>query len=150
MFRTATILVLVLFAFACNRDDDDAAEQLQEDIAIIEEYLMENNLTAESTASGLHYVVLQEGNGSFPTATSQVVVNYKGYFTNGNEFDSGNGAQFFLNQVILGWTEGIPKFSKGGNGILLVPSRLGYGPNGRGTIPGNTVLIFDVLLDDFN
>ena len=151
MHRYLILGFLVLFAFACNREDDqDPAQQLEEDLAIIEQYIEDNNLTAERTESGLHYVVLNEGNGSFPDASNQVVVNYKGYFTDGTTFDSGTGIQFFLTQVIPGWTEGIPKFSKGGNGILLIPSSLGYGTRGSGPIPPNTVIIFDVLLDDFN
>lgn len=150
MYKYLILGFLILFAFSCDRDDDDAAQQLEDDIEIIENYIAENNLIAESTPSGLHYVVLEEGNGSFPIATSRVVVNYKGYFLDGEEFDSGNGIQFFLTEVIRGWTEGIPKFSKGGSGILLIPSYLAYGPNGRGAIPGNTVLAFDILLDDFN
>ncbi|MBT6081463.1 MAG: peptidylprolyl isomerase, partial [Polaribacter sp.] len=71
-----------------------------------------------------------------------------GYFLDGNVFDQSNaaGISFGLNQVIKGWTEGITYFREGGEGILLVPYNLGYGENGRGSIPGGAVLVFDVKL----
>ena len=61
-----------------------------------------------------------------------------------------NGITFGLNQVIQGWTEGITYFREGGNGILLVPYQLGYGEAGRGSIPGGSVLIFDIRLLQVN
>ena len=77
---------------------------------------------------------------------------YKGYLTCNRVFDettSVEPAEFGLNGVIPGWTEGIPLFKKGGKGKLLIPSALGYGPNGTFGIPGNTVLIFDIELISF-
>ena len=59
-------------------------------------------------------------------------------------------ATFGLNQVIKGWTEGIPYFKEGGNGILLVPAHLGYGSGGRPGISGGAVLIFEVKLIKVN
>ena len=55
----------------------------------------------------------------------------------------------FLNQVIPAWTQGIPLIKKGGKIKLLVPSALGYGSAGSGKVPGNTVIIFDVELVNF-
>jgi FKBP-type peptidyl-prolyl cis-trans isomerase FkpA len=67
-------------------------------------------------------------------------------------FDQSNsaGISFGLNQVIKGWTEGIPYFKTGGNGILLVPAHLGYGSYDSNGIPGGSVLIFDVKLNSVN
>src|SRR6187431_3416034 len=53
----------------------------------ITDYLAKNNLTAEKTESGLYFVIKNPGTGAQPTATSNVTVAYKGYFTNGNVFD---------------------------------------------------------------
>ena len=50
--------------------------------------------------------------------------------------------------MIEGWKEGIPYFKEGGVGKLLIPSALGYGPNGNSGIPPNSVLIFDIGLID--
>jgi FKBP-type peptidyl-prolyl cis-trans isomerase FkpA len=69
----------------------------------------------------------------------------------GTVFDqSTNGISFGLNQVILGWREGITYFKEGGKGILLIPSDLGYGDRGSGSIPGGAALVFDINLIRIN
>jgi FKBP-type peptidyl-prolyl cis-trans isomerase FkpA len=145
-----SLLLIIGSLAACNKGLSEQ-EQFEEDIRLIKSYISENNLQAEETASGLHYIVNKEGNGNFPTATSDVTVRYRGYFLDGKTFDQSGeeGITFNLQQVIKGWTEGIPKFSEGGEGVLLIPSRLGYGQNGSGSIPGGTVLVFDVKLFQF-
>ena len=119
---------------------------------LFEEYLAANNLTAQTTASGLQYVVEEPGSGGNPTAGSLVQVNYKGYFLDGEVFDQTNGTPLTisLGSVIPGWTEGIPLFQKGGKGVLLIPSNLAYGANGSGSIRANTPILFDIELIDFN
>lgn len=123
-------------------------EQFEKDIAEIKNYISERNLDAVKTASGLHYVVNTLGTGNHPESNDNVTVRYKGYLLNGSAFDQsdGEGITFNLQQVIKGWTEGIPKFKEGGSGILLIPSKLGYGDKKQGTIPANSVLVFDVDL----
>ena len=125
-------------------------EQMEKDQEIISNYISSNNLNAQSTSTGLHYVITDEGTGNFPSSTDDVTVRYKGYFTDGSVFDQSDnaGITFNLQQVIAGWTEGIPKFKEGGEGILLLPSALAYGPDGNSSIPPNTVIIFDVTLLD--
>lgn len=122
-------------------------------LADIRAYIKKNNLKADSTASGLYYVVEKLGQLDYPTSTSVVTVNYKGYFLDGKVFDSsydrGQPSTFSLTSVIKGWQEGIPKFKREGKGKLLVPAKLGYGYNDRGSIPGGSVLIFDIELIDF-
>ncbi len=135
---------------ACNKDEKIMKENQQE----ITNYLAANNLKAESTESGLHYIITREGDGNHPTASNEVTVDYKGYLTNGNTFDSsydrGQSISFGLNQVIAGWTEGIPLLSKGGAGTFLIPAHLAYGASPpSAAIPPNAVLIFDVELHDF-
>ncbi|MCL4132880.1 UNVERIFIED_CONTAM: hypothetical protein GTU68_053231 [Idotea baltica] len=119
----------------------------------IEKFINDNSLDALSTPTGLHYVIEQEGNGEHPTIDDVVTVHYHGYLTNGDVFDSSvernQPISFGLRQVIQGWQEGIPLFSKGGKGKLLIPSHLGYGSQSQGGIPANSVLIFDVELIDF-
>lgn len=115
-------------------------------------YLDDNNLEATKTDTGLYYVINEEGTGTRPTANSDVTVNYKGYFLDGTVFDESdtNGISIGLNQVIAGWTEGIQLFKEGGEGVLLIPSNLGYGIRGSGPIPGGAVLIFDIKLIRIN
>ncbi|MBP6184308.1 MAG: FKBP-type peptidyl-prolyl cis-trans isomerase [Saprospiraceae bacterium] len=139
---------------SCGKEDDTAAKQLEADILIINEYLAAKGLSAQKTASGLHYIITDQGNGlNYPNASSYVTVAYRGYFPNGVVFDQstvGDPPSFFLNQVIKGWKEGIPLFRKGGKGVLLIPSALAYGPNpSSAQIPANAVMIFDIELVDF-
>lgn len=123
---------------------------MEKDQEIIANYISENGLDAQKTSSGLHYVVLDEGTGNHPNSTDDVTVRYKGYFTDGSVFDQSDnsGITFNLQQVITGWTEGIPKFKEGGSGILIIPSALAYGQEGNSSIPPNSVLVFDVDLLD--
>jgi len=123
-------------------------EQYKKDLEIIQNYIAEHNLDAQKTPSGLHFVVHTLGTGNHPYANDNVRVRYKGYTTDGKVFDQSEpeGIVFNLQQVIKGWTEGIPKFKEGGKGILLIPSKLAYGEKGAGSISPNTVLIFDVDL----
>lgn len=124
----------------------------ESDMEKIEDYLAKNNLVAQSTASGLYYIITQEGTGDHPTLQSTVKVRYKGYRLNGDVFDQTSGtstATFPLTQLILGWQEGIPLLKKGGKGTFFCPSDLAYGSQQVGDIPPNSVLIFEIELVDF-
>ncbi len=146
-----------LLLWTCSDEDTTipAQDQLAIDIGIIEDYLEERDITAEKTASGLHYRILEEGDGTHPGANSVVEVKYRGYLTTGAVFDKTADAttiKFDLNRTIPGWIEGIPLIeSGGGKGQLFLPSALGYGSNPPfgSIIPENAVLIFDVTLVDF-
>ena len=147
----STLLVLTLF-ISCNKDKGATIDYTAKNEQEIIDYIAKNNLTAQRTADGLYYVINTQGTGAQPTASSNVTVDYKGYFTSGKAFDqsTSSGISFGLNQVIRGWTEGIPFFKAGGSGILLIPSSLGYGPYDSNGIPGGSVLIFDVKLISVN
>lgn len=106
------------------------------------------------TPSGLQYRVLSEsGQNDKPHSTDIVQVHYRGSLTDGVEFDSsynyGEPAEFPLNEVIPGWTEGVQLMSVGDTYEFTIPSELGYGARGAGDeIPGHSVLIFEVELLD--
>jgi len=117
----------------------------------INAYLIANELESQTTASGLHYIIENQGDGAQPSATSNVTVAYRGYFLDGTVFDqSTDGLSIGLDQVIAGWTEGIPLFNEGGNGVLLIPSHLAYGSFDFNGIPGGSVLVFDIELISVN
>ncbi len=104
-----------------------------------------------TTASGLQYEVLKEGNGAKPKATDQVTVHYVGTLIDGTKFDSsvdrGEPATFGLNQVIAGWTEGVQLMQEGAKYRFFIPYNIAYGERGAPpTIPGYATLIFDVEL----
>ena len=146
-------LLALIFAFlvSCSSDIEevDYVSKNEEEIAA---YVADNNLDATRSETGLYYVIEEEGEGAQPTETSNVTVAYKGYYTDGSIFDQSDaeGVSFNLQQVILGWTEGITYFKEGGSGKLLIPAHLGYGNYDYRDIPGGSVLIFDINLISVN
>lgn len=144
------LLLSVLAIAACKKFDPE--EQADLDESIITQYIADHGLVAQSSGSGLHWVIDSLGSGATIRGTDSVTVVYTGYFTDGTTFDESlpTGATFLLSSVIAGWQEGIPKFNEFGSGTLLIPSALGYGNNEVGAIPANSVLLFDVeVLDVF-
>jgi FKBP-type peptidyl-prolyl cis-trans isomerase FklB len=101
--------------------------------------------------SGVQYKVLKEGNGATAADTSMVVVNYEGRLLDGTVFDSSykrnEPADFGLQQVIAGWTEGVQLMEEGAKYRFYIPYMLAYGEGGAGAmIPPFATLIFDVEL----
>jgi FKBP-type peptidyl-prolyl cis-trans isomerase FkpA len=105
-----------------------------------------------STSSGLQYMVLRQGSGQRPGPQDRVRVNYRGTLLDGTEFDSsyagGQPAEFPLDRVIPGWTEGLGLMPVGSKYRFWIPGALGYGAQGTpdGPIGPNATLVFDVEL----
>jgi len=106
----------------------------------------------QTTESGLQYQVLEEGEGVSPEPTDTVVVHYRGTMLDGTEFESTfereNPAEFPLNRVIEGWTEGLQLMNEGARYKFWIPADLAYGNNPRpgGPIQPGQTLIFEVEL----
>lgn len=105
------------------------------------------------TPSGLEYAEIIVGTGASPAQGSRVTVHYTGVLENGKKFDSSvdRDEPFVFNiglgHVIAGWDEGVMTMKVGGKRRLIIPSNLGYGARGAGSvIPPNATLIFDVEL----
>ena len=118
-----------------------------------EKFLAENAKKAGviTTASGLQYEVLTEGTGKKPKATDKVRCHYEGRLIDGTVFDSSyqrnEPADFGLQQVIAGWTEGVQHMAEGAKYRFYIPYMLAYGEGGAGAlIPPFSALIFDVEL----
>jgi len=145
-----------------------AAEQKAIDAKIIEDFLIENGIEAQSTEEGLYYVITKEGNGQQPEIGKKVYVNYTGTLLDGTMFDSSveedakaggtfsegrnyspYGFPLGRGQVIRGWDIGIALLSKGAKATLYIPSGLAYGSRPKGSVIGaNAILKFDVELVD--
>lgn len=147
------LAVLPLIVASCMmRDEDDIPdfnEQLQRDIAAIDNYLASNNIAAAQDPSGLRYVVHRDSTDTNrPTIDSCVTTDYSGkLLSNGYEFDKGTGISFPLTRVIEGWRIGIPLLNEGDSATLYIPSVYAYGFVGiPPEIPKNANLIFHVAL----
>ena len=103
---------------------------------------------ASTTESGLAYKVIRKGTGTkHPTKTSEVEVHYTGWQTDGKMFDSSHKrnrtAEFPLNRVIPGWTEGVQLMVEGEKSRFWIPEELAY--KGRPGAPSG-MLVFDIEL----
>lgn len=136
-------------AYLKGASDRKAEVNLAEGTAFLAENAKKEGVMV--TESGLQYEVLKEGNGPKPTAESLVKVHYHGTNLAHEVFDSsvdrGEPAQFPLNGVIPGWTEGLQLMSVGSKYKFYVPAALAYGSRGAGAKIGpNSTLIFEVEL----
>ncbi|GFI05453.1 outer membrane protein MIP [Muribaculaceae bacterium] len=136
-----------------ERQQAEAAKVGEQNRKLGEAYLADNAKRPGivTTASGLQYEVLTQGDGPVPAATDQVKVHYTGRLIDGTVFDSsverGEPATFGVTQVIPGWVEALQLMPVGSKWRLHIPSALAYGPNGAGGVIGpDATLIFDVEL----
>jgi FKBP-type peptidyl-prolyl cis-trans isomerase FklB len=128
-------------------------EKISANLKAGEDFLEENKKRegVQTTASGLQYEVLTEGDGPKPKATDKVKCHYHGTLIDGTVFDSsvqrGQPATFPLNMVISGWTEALQLMSVGSKYRLFLHPTLAYGERQTGAVIGpNSTLIFDVEL----
>ncbi len=165
--RFLLLLTVVTLSFAgCKKDKKNAEEvdYSQRDNEMIVEYLDKHSIVAEKDAeSGVYYRIKEAGSGDLVTVNDTVVVRYLGKVlsrdSKTNEvvlaakpFDFSPSAEparrFKLEKLIEGWRVGIPKIKKGGSIDLYIPSAKAYGNSYQSNIPANSVLFFDINLDD--
>jgi FKBP-type peptidyl-prolyl cis-trans isomerase FkpA len=108
-------------------------------------YAKSNNITYVSDPSGILYEIITPGNNTHPTINNTITVTYVGTLMNGKQFDAGT-ITYALSNLIPGWQIAVPKIGIGGEIKVLIPSSLGYGSSGSGSIPGNSPLYFDIKL----
>jgi FKBP-type peptidyl-prolyl cis-trans isomerase len=130
-------------------------EKSAPNIILGENFLKQNKTKpgVKTTASGLQYEVITEGTGAKPTASDSVTCHYRGTFINNpvpfdDSYSRGQPITFHLGRVIPGWTEGLQLMSIGSKYKFYIPYQLGYGAMDYMSIPGGSMLIFDVELLD--
>lgn len=133
----------------CPYNMDPALKAPDSEIVRLDNYISSNNITATKHSSGIYYQIISQGTGDYPNQCSTVGVTYIGTLTTGAEFDRSNTTIYFpLNTLITGWRIGIPLVKKGGKVRLYIPPDFGYGQEDRTGIPKNSILIFDITLND--
>ncbi|GAB4239994.1 MAG: FKBP-type peptidyl-prolyl cis-trans isomerase [Ekhidna sp.] len=123
-------------------------EQLAADIALIEQYLTDNDIDAEVHESGIRYIRTEEGSGATPAANDVFVAKYTGSIMGGNQFtESKYGNSFTLNaNLIRAWQIMLQEMNEGGKLTMYAPSGYCFGINSSAEIPANSILTFDVEL----
>jgi len=119
------------------------------EVAQVESYLASKGITdATKHCSGMYYKIDSAGSGKTATVCSNIFVKYKGQLTNDTVFDSTalNPAYFNLSGVIAGFKNGVPLIKEGGGIHLYIPPSLAYGASQNGSIPSNSILVFQVSL----
>jgi FKBP-type peptidyl-prolyl cis-trans isomerase len=121
----------------------------------IKEYIAKKNIKGmEDTESGLFLSIENAGSEEKPKLGDFLTLTYTGYLTDGTVFDGTEEEpitfSFPMSQLIMGWQEAIPFLGKGGKAKLIIPPYLGYGSNDNGTIPANSILVFDLEIFDFS
>ncbi|MVM37084.1 FKBP-type peptidylprolyl isomerase [Spirosoma sp. HMF3257] len=122
----------------------------QGEVLALKQYIDSNRISAKADDRGFYYELQSTGSGKKPNACSHVTVNYKGMLTTGKQVDSAKGISFDLNQLIIGWQEGIPLLAPGGSITLYLPPSLAYGSQEQNDIPANSILIFKIELIGIN
>jgi FKBP-type peptidyl-prolyl cis-trans isomerase FklB len=128
---------------------EDAEKNKQEGQAFLARNMTRDGV--KTLPDGLQYKVIKAGTGRIPRPTDVVVVNYRGTFIDGSEFDSSyqRGQPFVTpaNRVIRGWTEALQLMSVGSKWQLFIPPQLAYGTQGAPPVIGpNETLIFELEL----
>lgn len=128
--------------------------QFSKDKKLIHEYASSQKLRTKRLSSGVSYSLKKKGRGDFPKDGDQLIFHYEGYLLDGTQFDSSYKRkqpfkfQLGKGKAIKGLEEALRYFKKGGEGWILIPSKLAYGPmeiDEEGVlIPANSVLVFKV------
>jgi peptidylprolyl isomerase len=157
------LLTCIVFS-SCKKDKIepliDATLQAEREDQVIQQYLTENNLTAQKTDLGIYYILLEEGEGTLtPKNGTSVVVNYVGTVLYGRQFDSSyetnKPLEFTLGSspVVVGFQEAVKQMKLNEKTRFFIPSRYAYGQSGRTLgereiIPPFSTLIFDIKLEE--
>ena len=123
------------------------------EMEILENYIKNAKITAEPTESGLYYIEKNEGSGDIIKQGDEVVVNYTLTLADGSLVETTLGSEPMTyivgrEKFIAGWEEAIAKMKKGSVATIIIPSKIGYGAEGKGDIQPYSTLIFEIEIVD--
>jgi FKBP-type peptidyl-prolyl cis-trans isomerase FkpA len=145
------LLVVAFSGLNCVKSTSCTPKSVASEAAQIQSYATASGITATAHSSGLYYEITNPGTGATASATSTIFITYTGKFLDGTIFDQQTNytaTGWPLNQLIEGWRVGVPLIKKGGSIKLIVPSAMAYGCTGRGSVPANAILYFEISLVD--
>lgn len=149
---SAFAIVVIITAVTQNDQPADPAAQTQKNTP--KNQLQGTKLTGFTPVASvpkLQVIDLQKGSGATVKPGASVVVDYTGALASTGVIfesskDSGQPVPINLSEVIAGWSQGVPGMKVGGTRRLLIPAALAYGPQGKGSIPPNAALVFDITV----
>jgi FKBP-type peptidyl-prolyl cis-trans isomerase FkpA len=145
-------LLLIAFFPGCIKDKTCKPKAVESEVAQIQAFAATNGVNVTAHSSGIYYEIINPGAGTAPTVNSKIVITYTGKLMDGTTFDESQTPNtndpWPLNGLIQGWIIGLPLIQEGGHIKMIIPSALAYGCEQYYTIPGNSVLYFDVTLVD--
>ena len=151
-FKFVVFLFSALLVFT-NCKKDCKLRAASKDEPQILAFAAEKGLNVSKHPSGLYYQIVDSGTGVSPNASSRISITYTGTLLNGTKFDekltpnnTGMDPAWALSGLIEGWKIGIPLIREKGRIRLIVPSAQAYGCEDYYTIPGNSILYFDISL----
>jgi FKBP-type peptidyl-prolyl cis-trans isomerase FkpA len=144
--------LVAIFSTSCLKTND-IEYTLEREQQLLNDYvarLKQAGHTVEKTASGINYVIIEQGSGNLPVIGDTVSVQYAGYYVTGELFDASlyhstdSSLHFVFRdpEMIKGWDEMIGMMNVGKKLEFIVPSNLAYGSAGYGSVPPYTSLIF--------
>jgi FKBP-type peptidyl-prolyl cis-trans isomerases 1 len=151
MRNTTVILPLMKLKLITTKKQAEAAAKKQAELDAEIARQKELEAKATSTASGLKYVILEEGEGEVPAHGEAIRTHYTLRLGDGEKLDSSYDRNQPLDVnvgvtgLIQGWMEALTLFKKGSKVFLIIPAELGYGSRGAGgVVPPNATLYFDM------
>ncbi len=142
IFLSLILFLFIGLSYSCQKETQSEIDQKD-----IEQYIADHNLDVTRHESGIYYKIIKKGSSSHPNINSRINVDYKGTLLDGTKFDSGENVSLDLGSTIIGWQIGIPLIGEGGEILLIIPSQLGYGNTAQGSVPKNSVMVFEVKLN---
>ncbi len=157
-------LIVVLLTGVVSCSDDDSQKYIDREQRLLEQYLIDNNITEEPTESGLYFIEMEEGDGASPSMGFFLIIEYRVRLITGKVVETTNEQEakendlynpdivygpykFSINNTpVEGVKEGLLMMREGGRARLIIPSHLAYGGRTVGNIPKYSTLIFDIKL----